>query len=189
MRIRAEDYDIHNDMEDVVDQAIDQVLSEDGTACDCPLCRIDLKAQILNKMQHQYRAVIPGHTQSCLLLEEVETGLFNKVMVECYKALIRVKGNPRHDGDRVDLNNTTENILRFAVSEVLSNQKLFLDRHDLGRLMAGAMNELKPSYTTSHKGDAYIRASELDASYLAYVYSRIFRALEGLRGSEGQTSS
>lgn len=186
MRIRAEDYAIHNVMEDVADQAIDQVLSEDRSACACLRCRDDLKAQILNKVQHQYQAVLPGVSRTPLRLEELETGLFNKVMVECYKALIRVKENPRHEGESVALNNTTESLLRIAVSEVLSNQKLHLDRDALSRLMAEALNGLRPSYTTSHKGDAYTRATELDANYLAGVYSQIFRALEGLQTSDGQ---
>lgn len=190
MRLRPEDYAIHNAMEDVADQAVQQVLSEDRTACDCSHCRDDIKSQILNKMHHAYHPVVSGEPiPDPIMLEHLDTDTFNRVMVECYKALIRVKENPRHDNtDRPPLHNTTEGILRAAVSEVLSNQKLHLERDDVSRLMAKAMNGLKPSYTTTYKGDAFTRASEIDAAYLANVYSQIFKALEGLPVNERKTS-
>lgn len=189
MRIRAEDYAIHNAMEDVVDQAIDQVLSEDQAACRCPECRDDIKSQILNRVHPLYHPVISGEPKrNPLMLEDLETDLFNKLMVECYKALTRVKENPRHHDERTRLHNAAEDILRAAVSEVLSNQKMHLDRDELSRLMAGALNGLKPSYTTTHKGDAFTRASEIDAAYLAQVYSEIFGALDGSKANDRQTS-
>lgn len=189
MRIRPEDYAIRNAMEDVVDQAIDQVLSEDRAACDCSACWDDMKSQILNRVHHLCHPVISGEPKpSPIILEELETDLFNKLMAECYKALIRVKENPRHNDERSRLHNVTEGILRAAVSEVLSNQKIHLDRDELSRLMAGALNGLKPSYTTTHKGDAFTRASEIDVAYLAHVYSEIFNALDGRRGNERETS-
>jgi hypothetical protein len=189
MRIRLEDYAIHNAMEDMADQAIEQVLSEDRTACDCPDCRDDVKSQILNKVPPFYHPLISGEPRrQSIMLEDLATDLFNKIMVECYKALIRVKENPRHSDDRSELHNTTERILRLAVGEVLSNQKVHLDRDDLSRLMSGALNGLKPAYTTTHKGDAFTRASEIDTAYLAQVYSEIFKALDGLKGNDAQTS-
>ncbi len=189
MRIRPEDYAIHNAMEDVADQAIEQLLSEDGNACACLLCREDIKSQMLNRMHHRCYSLIGGKPKDVSdVLEDLETSLFNKVMLECYKAVIRVRENPRHDQGRASLNNTTEGILRFAVSEVLSNQKLILDRGDLSRLMAEALNGLKPSYTTTHKGDAFNRVAEMDPAHIAHVYAQIFSALECLQTDDCQTS-
>ena len=187
MRIRPEDYAIYNAMEDVADQAIEKVLSEDRSVCDCPMCRNDIKAQMLNRMQHLYHPVHGGEPVTDEL-EDLETSLFNRVMLECYKALVLVKESPRHDHDRADLSNTTEGILRVAVSEILSNQKLILDRDSLSQLMASALNGLKPSYTTTSKGDAFGRVAEMDPSYIAQIYAEIFHALEGLKASERRTS-
>jgi hypothetical protein len=181
MKIRREDYAVHNAMEEVADQAVERVLSEDRTACDCPICREDIKSQMLNNVQPQYYPVIDGEpVPEAVPLEELDTELFNKVMVECYKALTRVKQHPRHGFERVPMHNTTGDLLRFFASDILSSQKLTLSRDDLSRMMASALNGLKPSYTTTHKGDAFIRASEIDAAYRAQVYSEIFTALEKL---------
>ncbi len=189
MKVRPEDYSIHNYMEDVADQAIDQVLSEDGTACDCPVCRDDVKSQMLNQLHHLYEPIIPGEPERApMRLSLLGADLFNKVMIECYKALMKVKDNPRHDSNRRSLHNTTESIVRLGVSEILSNQKLFLERSDLSRLMAGALNGLKPSYTTTYKGDAFSRTSELDPRSLAKVYTQVFQALEGIQVRDRQTS-
>jgi len=184
MRIRVEDYAIHNAMEDVAEQAVNRVLSEDPIACDCSACRDDVKSQVLNKVAPRYHPVISGEWRRQLILEHLDTSLFNQVMVECYKALCRVKEYPRHEQERSTLHNTTEDLLRFAASEILSNQKVHLDRQDLSRLMATALNGLKPAYTTTHKGDVFVRASEVDPAYLAQVYSEIFQALDVVRGRE-----
>ena len=182
MKIRKEDYAVHNRMEKVADQAVERVLSEDKTACDCPICRENVKSQMLNNVEPKYYPVIAGEpVAEAPHLEELESELFNKVMVECYKALTRVKQHPRHGYERVSMHNTTEDLLRFFASDILSSQNLELSMEDLSRMMAAALNALKPSYTTTHKGDAFIRASEIDAAYRALVYSEIFTALEKLQ--------
>lgn len=181
MRIKPGDYAIHNAMEEIADKAIQQVLSEDRTACDCPLCREDIKSQMLNQVQPLYHPIIPDEpSPEPVPLDRLGTELFNKVMVECYKALIRVKENNRHTGERAELHNAAEDLLRYAVSEVLSAKEQSLDRDDLSRVMATAINGLKPSYTTTNRGDAFIRACGIDPAYLAKVYSQIFKALEEL---------
>ena len=189
MRIRPEDYAIHNAMEDVVEQAVEKVLEEDKRACSCSMCQDDIKAQMLNRLQHRYHPLLTGQPKPPgLELEDLETGLFNKVMLECYKALQLVKVSPRHEHDRVELTNTTEAILGFAVSEILSNQKLFFERDDLSQLMAESLNGLEPAYKTKHKGDAFSRVAEMDPTYIAYVYSAIFHALKVLDLGSRRTS-
>lgn len=189
MRIRPEDYAIHNAMEEVADQAIDKVLSEDKSACDCSMCRDDIKAQMLNRVQHRYYPILKGEPQPpAVVLEEMEAALFNKVMLECYKALQLVKLKPRHEHDRAELTNTAEGLLAVGVSEILSNQKLFLDRDSLSQLMAEALNGMEPSYTTTYKGDAFSRVAEMDPAYIAHVYSEIFHALEILGMGDRRTS-
>lgn len=182
MKIGPEDYDIRNAMEDVADQAIMQVLSEERLACGCDLCLDDMRSHMLNKLHHLYYPIIPGDAEETpVILDRLETDIFNRVMIECYKAVMKVKENPRHDYTRSTLRNTTESMVRFALREVLAQEKLVLSRDDLSRLMAGALNGLKPAYITTPRGDAFSRTVEMDASYLANVYTKIYNALEEIR--------
>lgn len=78
MKISPDDYGIHNDMEDVAELAIQQVLSEDRTACSCPLCRVDMKSLILNRLTPLYRPISKENTTKReIRLSDLNRDLFN----------------------------------------------------------------------------------------------------------------
>lgn len=187
-KLRPEDYVIHNAMEDVADQAIQRILTEEPTACGCPLCRSDMKSLMLNRLNPLYYPILQdGMPQRSFTLERLETELFNRVMIECYSAVMKTKAHPRHDQNRSMLQNSTESIVLHAVQEILAQEKITLGRDDLSRLMAGALNGLKPHYTTTPKGDVFSRTVEVDTAYLAKVYASIYNTLKDIRSKQEQT--
>lgn len=178
MRISSEDYGIHNDMEDVVELAIYQVLSQDRSACDCPQCHVDMKSLMLNRLTPQYRAVPKGEeSRTEIRLNDLERDLFNKVVAESYRALAKVKGEPRHDTNRTFLVNSIEEVVVVALQDILRQEKRELDYDSISKVMAHVLNSLEPRYTTTHKGHVFSRTVEIDPAYLAKIYSSIYNAL------------
>ncbi|NMB02192.1 MAG: late competence development ComFB family protein [Firmicutes bacterium] len=184
MKKSSNDYEIYNIMEHVADQAIERVLAEDSLACSCQLCRDDAKSCMLNNLPPLYSPVIAGEKLRKPELEELDTPLFNKVMVECFKAVMKVKNSPRHENHRSGVQNSTESIVIHALRDVLTREKIHLDRDELSMVVANVLNDLKPQYTTTRKGDVFCRTAEMDAGYLAKVYTSIYNALKELHPIE-----
>lgn len=181
MKIRPEDYGIFNSMEELADQAIQQVLSEEKGACGCPTCTEDMKCLILNRLEPAYIAVPKGNGEvKRVLLEDLEQSLFDQLMIETHRALEQVQAEPRHGDQRSPLHNALERIVVVALQEVLKYGQQELDFSELSAMMALVLNELKPRYTTTSKGSAFTRLVEIDPDYLARIYSRIYSAYDKL---------
>lgn len=180
MKYSSEDYGIYNEMEEIVDLAINQVLSEDSAACDCPQCHADIKCLILNRLEARYRVEDLSGKRNEIKLSELERNLFNKVVAESYRALIKVKAEPRHDINRTFLVNSIERIVVIALNDILKQEQRELDYESLSIVMARTLNSLAPRYTTTQKGQVFCRAVEIDPAYLAELYSAIFNALGSL---------
>lgn len=179
MKVKAEDYEIHNKMEDAVDLALEEVLSKDSGICGCPLCLVDMKSLILNRLTPQYYALIGADSErEDVNLDLLDSDLFNEILVESYRAVLKVKERPRHDGDRFYLQNSTEEIVLGCLNEILREENRILAKDELSVLMAAVMNNLKPRYITTSKGSAFARTSEVDPSYVAEVYAHIFNAFK-----------
>lgn len=181
MKISTADYDVHNVMEDVAQQAIERVLGEDSSACSCQMCRDDMQSYMLNQLQPHYYPGQPGQDFKIPELEKLEGDLFNRVMVECYKSVQKVKKSPRHDHTRSPVHNYAANMVISALQDILTREKLQLGRLELSELMALVLNDLKPKYTTTPKGDVFIRTAEMDPAFLARLYTSIYNALKELR--------
>lgn len=181
MKISSNDYAVHNYLEDIADQAIGQVLSEESTACSCHLCRDDIKSYMLNQLKPHYYAITPEEEIRKPVLEKLETKLFNQVMVECYTAVLKVKQKPRHNHTRSAVQNSTERMAIWALRDILSSEHIHLDRTELSKLVAIILNDLKPQYTTTLKGDVFCRTLEMDSAYIAKVYTSIYNALKELQ--------
>lgn len=180
VKISSGDYGVTNAMEEIVDLAIVQVLSEDPSACDCPQCLIDLKCLILNRLKNKYRPNGNDGTQEVVKLSDLDRDLFNKVIAESLLALAKVKANPRHEANSTSLINCVEEIAIMALQDILKQEKRELNYGDLSLVMASILNSLEPRYTTTQKGQVFCRTVEVDPSYLAKVYSAIYNALGSL---------
>lgn len=47
--------------------------------------------------------------------------------------------------------------------------------------MAAVLSDLRPRYTTTHKGSAFSRTIQIDPDYLARIYSSIYAAFNKLK--------
>lgn len=182
MQITKDDYAIYNEMEELVDQALKQLLSEDPSACNCPICLEDMSCLVLNQMHAMYKPVTDGSkiNKESIRLDHLQPGLFNQIMVESYKALSRVKEEPRHDLEHNERHNSNECLIRFALRDILREQDRILDRDERSQVMAKALNNFKPHYNTTKKGHVFGRAGEVDPSCQAKIYASIFNALKSI---------
>jgi len=179
VKVKAEDYRIHNEMEEVADLVIKEILSEDSSICGCSSCQADMKSLILNRLNPQYYPILnTADERREVSLDLLDSDLFNEVLVETYRAVLKVKDKPRHDGERFYLRNSAEEIALSALNEILQGEKRTFTGNQLSTLMSLVMNNLKPLYTTTFKGSAFTRTAEVDPSYIAEVYSHIFNALK-----------
>lgn len=181
MKLTKDDYAIYNILEEVVEQAVGEVLSEDNSACKCPYCRDDIKCFVLNRLKPQYEPVISTIPEKRPIhLDRLESSLFHRIMIESYKALAKVKAQHRHDVNRSSLHNTTEDLALLAFRDIYKQEKLSLGREELSQVMATTLNGLTAQYSTTVKGDVFSRTLEVDPSYLAKLYSSIYNALKEL---------
>lgn len=182
MKLGSEDYAIHNQMEDLADLAIQQAISEDPSACGCSFCRSDVKCLILNRLEPAYKPVAELE-KDCIThrLEDLERELFNQIMAETHRALALVNDEPRHGEQRFRLHNELEDSVVLALREVLTHQPIDLSFAQLSEVMASVLNDLRPRYSTTHKGSAFSRTVEIDPDYLARIYSSIYAAFNKLK--------
>ncbi|NLJ81348.1 MAG: late competence development ComFB family protein [Firmicutes bacterium] len=189
MRLSLDGFSVHNFREEAVEEALRKILSEEKDACVCPLCLDDMKAMVLNNVEPDYRPLwaekVP-ESYKLGQLEALEKTLFNKIMAEAYKAMLRVKAKPRHEGERQPLRNDAAQILLLAAQEILpTKDQRWRQPNHLSALMAEALNNLKPEYSTTYKGRVYARASEIDAGFLAQVYAVVYNAIDKLEEDSG----
>ncbi len=182
MMVSSKDYAVHNQMEDLADAAIQQVISEAVGVCGCTFCRSDMKCLILNRLKPAYKPIVEPDGDSALYrLEDLERDLFDQIMVETHRALALVKAEPRHEEKRSPLHNELEEFVVIALREVLSHQERTLTFAELSKVMASVLNDLRPRYTTTHKGSAFSRTVQIDPDYLARIYSAIYAAFNKLK--------
>ncbi|MDI9441113.1 MAG: late competence development ComFB family protein [Bacillota bacterium] len=181
MKLSSEDYAIHNLMEELVDLAIEQVIAEDSTACDCAFCRADMKCLVLNRLKAEYRPVAELEEDYAPTdLRDVGKELFDQLMVETHWALDIVKAEPRHEDRRSPFHNEMEDLVLYALGEILTHQQRDLSFDQISSVMALVLNDVTPRYTTTQKGSAFSRTVQIDPDYLARIYSRIYAALDRL---------
>lgn len=85
---------VHNYMENVVDNLMEDILSDYEDICKCNRCISDIKAITLNNLKPHYVATEKGELYSKV------NEMSNQFKVDVYKALIDaveiVKKNPHH---------------------------------------------------------------------------------------------
>lgn len=86
--------EIHNHMEDMVEDILENLLSERNDICKCQKCKLDITALALNKLPAKYVVTERGRVYS--KLAELELQLKVDVLRELIKAMELIKNNPRH---------------------------------------------------------------------------------------------
>jgi competence protein ComFB len=176
-------YDVHNRMEEVAVLVVKKVVEEDKSACTCPRCQLDMEALVLNVLPPDYVVLENGAPVGKSLitsLDILERELFHHALAGAYRALDIVKSAPRHGDDvEISLRNYTEDMIVPTLQEILKHRKTECTCSEcLSRVMMYALNDLKPKYTTTAKGDVYARVDEIDARHLAKVYAALYGAFE-----------
>ena len=156
---QGDEYGIHNRMEEVADLVVKKVTSEDQSACTCTRCQLDMQALVLNILSPDYVVLEKGRPNDGLLitsLDSLERELFHHAVAGAYRALDTVKNAPRHDGTEVSLRNYSEDIIASTIEEILHHRKTACTCPGcMSKVMVHALNNLKPRYTTTPKGNVY----------------------------------
>ena len=85
---------VHNYMEDVVKNVMEEVLSERDDMCSCDKCKLDIVAWALNRLPSKYIVTLKGSVYT--RLQELELQFKADVTKEITKAIEHIKDNPQH---------------------------------------------------------------------------------------------
>lgn len=86
---------IKNYMEDLVDNALPEVLETYPEICKCKECLDDIKAKALNQLKPLYFVESRGSVYS--KLNSLQSQFKTDILTEIIKAIDLISKNPRHD--------------------------------------------------------------------------------------------
>lgn len=86
--------EIHNYMEDMVNDELDGLLAGTDDLCKCQKCKLDIKVWALNRLPPKY--VITDKGRMYTKLKEQEIQFRADVSRELTKAVLHVTRNPQH---------------------------------------------------------------------------------------------
>ncbi|MFH1398075.1 MAG: late competence development ComFB family protein [Candidatus Omnitrophota bacterium] len=85
---------IHNYMEDIVRDALEELLAQKDNICKCQKCKLDMMVWALNRMLPKYSVSDKGRFFTKLGEEEIQSKV--DVVRELTKAITNISKNPRH---------------------------------------------------------------------------------------------
>lgn len=86
--------EIRNFMEDIVSDALEELLAQKDDICKCHKCKLDMMVWALNRLPPKY--AVSGKGMFFTKLGEQETQFKADVVRELAKAITNVSKNPRH---------------------------------------------------------------------------------------------
>lgn len=86
--------ELHNYMEDLVLEILENLLSEKKDVCNCKKCRSDVTAIALNKLPPKYVVTEKGRVYA--KLAQLQLQLRIDIVKELTKAIELVKSKPKH---------------------------------------------------------------------------------------------
>ncbi|MCM8826210.1 MAG: late competence development ComFB family protein [Candidatus Omnitrophica bacterium] len=86
--------ELHNYMEEVVKECLDEGLSSREDVCKCDRCKLDMLAWALNRLSPRYIVTNEGRVYT--KLQEINIQSRVDVIREVTKAIEHIKNNPRH---------------------------------------------------------------------------------------------
>lgn len=87
--------EIHNYMEDVASDILENILAEHSEVCSCAKCKADILALALNSLPPKYIVSQKGRVYT--KLAELQLQFRTDVVTELAKALDVVKNRPQHN--------------------------------------------------------------------------------------------
>lgn len=86
--------DLHNYTEDIVNEVLEDLISERTGICTCKKCMLDMAAVALNNLPAKYVVTEKGRVYA--KLAEAKLQLKVDILKEVTKAIDIVKNNPKH---------------------------------------------------------------------------------------------
>lgn len=86
--------ELHNYIEKVVREVLEEILSRKNDICKCEKCRLDMMAIALNNLPPQYYVSDKGEVFSKLMSTYAD--MRTKVLTEVTKAVMQVEKRPSH---------------------------------------------------------------------------------------------
>ncbi|MCM8773913.1 MAG: late competence development ComFB family protein [Candidatus Omnitrophica bacterium] len=86
--------ELHNYMEEVVKECLDEELPSREDVCKCDRCKLDMLAWALNRLSPRYIVTDEGRVYT--KLQEINIQFRVDVIREVTKAIEHIKKNPRH---------------------------------------------------------------------------------------------
>ena len=86
--------EIHNYMEDVVKDTLEELILKRENICKCEKCKFDMIAWVLNRLPAKY--VVSDKGRIFTKLQEVEIQFRADVVRELTEAISRIRKNPQH---------------------------------------------------------------------------------------------
>lgn len=86
--------ELHNYIEKVVREVLDDILARKNDICKCEKCRLDMMAIALNNLPPQYYVSDKGEVFSKLMSTYAD--MRTKVLTEVTKAVMQVEKQPSH---------------------------------------------------------------------------------------------
>ncbi|MDD5730571.1 MAG: late competence development ComFB family protein [Candidatus Omnitrophica bacterium] len=86
--------EVHNYMEDLVEEELEQLFEETEDVCKCQKCKMDIMVWALNRLPPKY--VITDKGRMYTKLKEQEIQFKADVVREITKAILHVSKNPQH---------------------------------------------------------------------------------------------
>ena len=86
--------EIHNYMEDVVKDTLEELILKRENICKCEKCKFDMIAWVLNRLPAKY--VVSDKGRIFTKLQEVEIQFRADVVRELTKAISHISKNPQH---------------------------------------------------------------------------------------------
>lgn len=176
MKAKGIDFEVHNYMENIVDNLIKEVFREKPELCNCKTCLLDISAIVLNQVKPQY---LKTETN----IGKLSPFLLRELHQEVMSAIEQVKQNPRpnHDSElcvAVELQNLSEPLVIKILKDVLNNHVKLENLESLPIIAAMVLNQIEPRYAVTDRGGAYQRLAELELQFLPNTMSIVFNVVK-----------
>ncbi len=172
------EYEVHNYMEDVVEEVVQELLAKESDICSCSHCVLDMSAIVLNQISPKYLPTVKEPSQ-------LDDDQFTALLDTVYQSIDKVKKNPRHnersETQDYQLRNHSEAFVNRVLTEILGTcNDILSDPQYIGRIAAISLNTIQPRYALTTKGESYLRIAELEHQYLPTTMVAVYQAIKAV---------
>ena len=178
---------VMNRTEEYVGLAFRKIAEDDANICTCPRCTADSITLALNGLPARY---VPRNEAGTLTLKELarmDDQEYAAIMHALYSAIHRVRSNPRHSNNENDkgelkvFNQKESTLATIMVDACRERQEICACDRCLEKVVCLCLNDMKPLYVSTAKGETFSRTDELDTKYHTEILVKIFNAMDAAK--------